>query len=308
MEQETIWSVLEECFEPLNTDAYAVWQKIAKEQSFASGWMIWVAATFIFNDEPFSVEEFMRIFPYGSADVNTNRFKSAIRQGFLVSSTENKFNATEKGLYWVDQMVQAAEAPLESLQPIAPDDFQRMLGYTRHLVLASLSTSEPLMRFGAGHYYQNMHPGERASPIRLFVHYFGTLEKFRGNAHRLTWEHFGIEGNLWEVFSEIWIGKNNTLDRIFEELSFRGITSDEYAHLLRELTELGWIEESEGAYQLTAEGERIREEAEALTNQYFFAPWSCLNETELAELANLASQLRDGLKDQKIIPRQENKK
>jgi hypothetical protein len=38
------------------------------------------------------------------------------------------------------------------------------------------------------------------------------------------------------------------------------------------------------------------EEAEAQTDEYFFAPWSCLKESELAELSSLASQLRDGLK------------
>lgn len=296
MDLISIWSVLEECFEPLNNAAYAVWQKIAKEQGFEPGWMTWVAGIFIFNAEPFSVEEFMRLFPYGSVGVNTNRFESAKRQGFLVASTENKFRATEKGLFWVDQLKQAAEAPLKSLRPIAPDDFQRMLGYAGRLALASLSTPEPQLRFGASHYYQNMHPGESAFPIRLFIHNFGTLDKFRGNAHHLTWKHFGIEGNRWEVFSEIWIGKNKTLDKVFEELSFRGITRDEYSHILHELTALGWIEETEGTYQLTAEGKRIREETEALTNNTFFAPWSCLSESELADLFNLANQLRDGLK------------
>ena len=45
-----------------------------------------------------------------------------------------------------------------------------------------------------------------------------------------------------------------------------------------------------------AGGKGLCEEAEALTDQYFFAPWSCLNESELDELSRLASQLRDGLK------------
>jgi hypothetical protein len=215
--------------------------------------MTWVMAIFIFKNERFSVEEFMHLFPYGSADVNTNRFESAIKQGFMVAYTENKFRATEKELYWVDQIKQAAEAPLKPLQPIAPDDFQRMLGYAKRLASASLSAPEPLLRFGVSHYYQNMHPGESASPTRLFVHYLGTLDKYRGSAHRLTWQHFGIEGNLWEVFTEIWNGKNNPLEKIFEELSFRRITSEEYAHILHGLTALGWIEETEGAYQLTAE-------------------------------------------------------
>ena len=46
----------------------------------------------------------------------------------------------------------------------------------------------------------------------------------------------------------------------------------------------------------TADGKGLCDEAEALTDQHFFAPWSCLNESELEELSNLASQLRDKLK------------
>ena len=48
--------------------------------------------------------------------------------------------------------------------------------------------------------------------------------------------------------------------------------------------------------QRTADGKSLCDEAEALTDQYFFAPWSCLNESELDGLASLASQMRDGLK------------
>lgn len=33
-----------------------------------------------------------------------------------------------------------------------------------------------------------------------------------------------------------------------------------------------------------------------LTDKCSLAPWTCLNESELEELASLASQLRDGLK------------
>ena len=48
--------------------------------------------------------------------------------------------------------------------------------------------------------------------------------------------------------------------------------------------------------QSTADVKSLCDEAEALTDQYFFAPWSCLNESELEELVSLSMQLRDGLK------------
>ena len=48
-------------------------------------------------------------------------------------------------------------------------------------------------------------------------------------------------------------------------------------------------------YRVTDKGNRIHEETEALTDKYFFALWSCLNESELEELFDLSTQLRDGL-------------
>lgn len=70
---------------------------------------------------------------------------------------------------------------------------------------------------------------------------------------------------------EVWGGRNNTLDKIFDELGFRGITRDEYASILKELVERGWVQQDREIYQSTADGKRIRDEAEALTDKYFFA-------------------------------------
>jgi len=50
------------------------------------------------------------------------------------------------------------------------------------------------------------------------------------------------------------------------------------------------------ADKATEAGKQVRAEVEAETERLFFAPWSCLNESELEELASLASQLLDGLR------------
>jgi hypothetical protein len=76
------------------------------------------------------------------------------------------------------------------------------------------------------------------------------------------------------------------------------ITTENYMHLFPygwALIERGWVEESSGVYQITSKGKQVRAEVEAETERLFFAPWSCLEESELAELASLAEGLRDGL-------------
>ena len=296
MNLNSIWTALEESFWPLNDDAYSVWQKIAAEQGLEPGWMVWLASLFVFGAEPFTTAGYMRLFPYGSAHVIESRLKLAVKNGILAASSENEYHATEKGMTWKNQMIHAAMALIAHLQLIPISDLQKIVNYLMRVTDASLAALEPPSQFGASHYFRNMHPGQDATMLRFFIHYFGTLDKYRGNAHLATWKHYNIEGNRWEAFSEVWGGKNNTLDKIFEELSFRGITREEYASILDELVQRGWIREDAGVYRPTDEGKRIREEAEALTDRYFFAPWNCLSESELDELSNLAMQLRDGLK------------
>jgi hypothetical protein len=45
---------------------------------------------------------------------------------------------------------------------------------------------------------------------------------------------------------------------------------------------------------------QVRAEVEAETERLFFAPWSCLNESELENLFSLSTQLRDGLDTERI--------
>ena len=270
MDLNSVWTVLDESFDPLNNDAYSVWQKIATEQGLEPGWITWVSALFVFGSDPFTTAGFIRLFPYGSVRVLEARFALAVKHGILIASSENEYHATEKGMDWRKQLIHAATESVAHLQPILTADLQK---------------------------FKNNHPHDGELMLRIFIHYFGTLDKYRGNAHLATWKHYNIEGNRWEVLTYVWRGEINTLEKLCNELSFRGITRDEYAEILQELVERGWVKETSGEYQLTAEGKRIREEAEALTDKYFFAPWSCLSESELEELSSLSTQLREGLRE-----------
>lgn len=133
--------------------------------------------------------------------------------------------------------------------------------------------------------------------LRQFVHYFGTLDKYRGNAHQAAWRQYGIQGSRWEVLSEVWGGQNNTLDKIAAELGSRGISRQEYAQVLDELLRRGWVLETAGVFSVSEAGQKLRGEAELLTDSFFFAPWACLSQPEAADLFTLATQLNDGLKE-----------
>ena len=74
------------------------------------------------------------------------------------------------------------------------------------------------------------------------------------------------------------------------------MTREIHAADVQELARRGWADDASGNIQIAAAGKQVRAEVEAETERLFFAPWSCLNESELEELSSLANQLRDGLK------------
>lgn len=49
------------------------------------------------------------------------------------------------------------------------------------------------------------------------------------------------------------------------------------------------------AFHLTEAGRELRAQAERLTDEYFYAPWSVLSEAELEELYHLLSRLQTEL-------------
>jgi hypothetical protein len=91
-------------------------------------------------------------------------------------------------------------------------------------------------------------------------------------------------------------GEALTFDELHEKTSGRGVTREVHAADVQELARRGWADDASGKIQITVAGKQVRAEVEAETERLFFAPWSCLNESELEELSNLASQLRDKLK------------
>jgi DNA-binding MarR family transcriptional regulator/DNA-binding HxlR family transcriptional regulator len=85
-------------------------------------------------------------------------------------------------------------------------------------------------------------------------------------------------------------------------LEKRGHPRAAYTRALKALSAQGYVEgrseisRSPKLYRLTERGFTLRQEIEDRTDAFFYAPWDCLSEEELAELKELLLQLWDGLK------------
>lgn len=296
MNLNSVWSDLAESYNLFNKVIYSVYRKMLDEKTIPQRFAGWGPFVTMFPDEPITFEKYQRIFPYDSLKAFHEPLSIAAQDGYLTFGGD-AYRATETGKEINRRGMQGLTDAVAPLQPMPQDKLQRLVDILIQLCEATAAAPEPPSHFCQAHYknYKRTFPSN-APLTRQFIHYYKELDFYRTDAHVAAWQIHNVAGNRWEAFTVIWSGEADTLDKFFEEYSDRGFTRDEYAQAFQELTQRGWIQQDGETYQPTAEGKRIREEAEVLTDKYFFAPWSCLNGSELDELANLASQLRDGLK------------
>lgn len=295
MNLNSIWSDCKESYDLFNKALYSVYYKMLEEKTIPQKFAGWGPFVTMFPDEPITFEKYQRIFPYDSIQAFHEPLSIAAQDGYLAFDGD-AYRATKKGENATLKGMQTLTDVAASLQPMPQAELQRLVDYLVRLSEATSAMSEPPSHFCQAHYknYKRTFPSD-APLARQFIHYYKELDFYRTDAHVAAWQIHNIAGNRWEAFTAIWSGEADTLDKFLEEYSDRGFTRDEYAQAFQELVAHGWLEENADKYQVTAEGKRIREEAEALTDQYFFTPWSCLNELEMEDLSSLASQLRDGL-------------
>ncbi len=299
MNLNSIWADCNESFDLCNKVISTVYRKMIEEKIVPKGFGGWGPFVVMFPDESVTFEKYQRIFPYDAEQAFHESFSVAAQEGYLTLDG-NGYRAADKGEEITQTVMQAFTDALAPLQPMPQAEIKRLVNYLIRLCEATDAAPEPPSHFCQMVYknYKRTFPNN-APLTRLFAHYYKELDFYRTDAHVAARQIHNIEANRWEAFTVVWNGEADTLDKFYEEYSDRGFTRDEYAQAFEELVARGWLEENAGAYRVTAEGKRIREEAEALTDKYFFAPWACLNESELEELARLASELRDGLQNVK---------
>jgi hypothetical protein len=79
--------------------------------------------------------------------------------------------------------------------------------------------------------------------------------------------------------------------------SFRGYEVNDYEVALQAAVQIGWAEGTEvpGAYRISPQGRKIHKDAERLTDEYFYGPWSIMTPGEIDELYDLLVKLREEL-------------
>ncbi len=299
MNLQTVWSTLTEADEPLDEYPMTAMMNVVAELNLPPDWFTWVVAGFLLGEEAITTEKYMRLSPYGLAQANERRFASAAQQGYLTVNDKGEYRPSDSGLEVLEKIGRAVDASADHLDPIPKEGVQKLVDYLTRLAGTSFIMPEPPAKWLISCKRRNMRPVEGSCLLRYVIYYYDQIAAYRDDMYVATWQAHKVEGHAWEAFDQLVQSGVLAFDDLFAKVERRGVTREILSGDVKELIGRGWVEEGSGVYQITSKGKQVRAEVEAETERLFFAPWTCLNESELDELSSLAGQLRDGLKSVK---------
>lgn len=175
---------------------------------------------------------------------------------------------------------------------------ERLVNLLARLADTSFAIPEPPAHFRLDP-KRNMRGLPITGSINYLERYVSELDGFRDDMFTASWGARQIQGHAWETFDQLVQNSALTFDDLFAKVERRVLMRELLAENVMELAQRGWVDEASGKIQITAAGKQVRAEVETETERLFFTPWASLSESELEELANLANQLRDGMRNLK---------
>lgn len=267
----------------------------------SAGWFLIQAIEF--EPEPLTVQNLRVRDTYASERLVQALLELMASEGWLARSARETYALTPTGRAIAQRRIQRQRDMVERLTPLPEGDLAQLTTMLGHLVDASLAAPTPPGTWCLAHSRRRA-PARTAPALVRMAQYFSDFNAFRDDAHMAAWRSYKLDGATWEAFALVCAGQADSAAVLFERLSHRGYSADEYAAMLELLARRGWLAPApaSGAYHVTADGRAAREVVERLTDSYFYAPWECLADREIADLraslARLTGQLRSIAGDQ----------
>jgi hypothetical protein len=266
-------------------------------------WYGWLLPALILEPEPISSAGLRVRAAYTAPQIIDERLLTAAAQGFLIPVSETEYRLTEPARVVARGVIDAAYAKMATLEPIPPDELEHLAALLGRLVGSCLAGPEPPGRWCIA-WSRRSDAGDAAAVVQRIDQYLSDLGAYRDDAHLAAWQPLALDGIAWEALTFIWRGDATTLDELTQKLERHGYSRAEYAEALDDLVARGWVAGEAGAYRVTPAGQEIRQAAEDLTDDYFYAPWSCLDKQDVEELQDLLIRFRAGLRNRAQRPQE----
>ncbi|MFW6096569.1 MAG: MarR family winged helix-turn-helix transcriptional regulator [Chloroflexota bacterium] len=243
--------------------------------------------------QPLTVDQLQAIFAYNGRQALTEALQPHVDDGYLTPANGSGYCATDKGRDLVNAFYDAAHEGLSDVSPLPAPDMAQLRDLMQSIVLGA----EQLLPTDKSMFYAGRlsDPGHEASLAAQIDQYITDLVYYLHDAHIAAWQPSGLDGIAWEALTYIWRDQAHSAAELADELSRRLLSAEDYSAALDRLAQRNLITLDGDRAELTEAGRRLREEAEARTDELFFAPWQTLSAAEQEQLHDLLQQVRDGL-------------
>lgn len=293
MERAEMWALINETMQAFGPFYRELMQQAIQDSGAGEYWGLLHLARGS-DPEPLTLQRMQEMAPYGAPERLPDRFGDAVQGGMLERVGDGIYKLTDLGREAVEGVFEAAHRGLAVAEPLPAGEMDQLTRLLQRIVEATLQAPEPAEKW-ALRYSRWTDPGEDAPGTVRVDQYLTDLLRFRDDAHIAAWRPYGVDGRVWDTLTFVWREQAHSAEDLLELLPFRGFTVQEYQAALDELAGKGWLEEKDGAYELTKVGRQVREEAEEATNHHCFVGWSALNKQEQVLLVDLLSRTRANL-------------
>lgn len=246
--------------------------------------------------DSFSTEEFQKRDPFSNPMLFEKAFVTLNFKGWIQPTADEKYVVTVQAREAARKIIQTGDKYLAPFEKFTDLNLKQLHGLLKQIVMANQHAPEPPEKWAS---MKRFRVGNKNSPIVVQIReQLMDIFAYRDDSHiSASHPHFGQAGIIWNVLGALW--KNDTVnaEQIADSMTFRGYEAHEYDVALQAAAQIGWAERTEApkSYRITEQGREIRAQAEQLTDEYFYAPWSVLARDELDDLYELLLNLREQL-------------
>jgi len=288
---EQLWEIGITVLRSLGSHYEESMDSAAKEFGLESPIWYPLTAAYIFKPDPISVQRLKVRSPYSSTSYFENPLQALTESRFLTQSPLGGFTLTDRGNEATLAIMLAAYNAMEAISVLSEDKMRSLTNSLGRLVQVCMIHGYPISKWSII-YSRRLDGSSQDNYTAKIDQYLSDLSSFRDDSHLASWRHLDVGGHAWDVLSVIWREGPILIDLVADRLVRRKWTKEETNQAADELRIKGWIE---GSMELTIteSGIHIRDEAEALTNDYFFSPWDSAPGNDLETLSILLPELNE---------------
>jgi hypothetical protein len=226
--------------------------------------------------------------PYATRLTIFDHLPLLVEQGYLQQRGEG-YVVTDTGRTLSNRIEIAARAYIGSLEAPPSLSLPALAAALVERVHCAWQSPEPLIKAHQARTQRRL-PVEKAPALVQIEWAILGLWEARDDAHMAAWRAYRFSGPVFDILSRIWSKEARTLPSFISTLGESQQPADIQQGIL-ELTRSGYILLADDHFELTRQGQKIRDDIENETDRIFFASWDQMADDEVIWLGEQLSEV-----------------